>query len=291
MPDEDEADLVRQIFERYVGSGEGSMSIAKWLNEKADYTRRGAKWTPKKVIGLIRNPTYIGQLPFKGEAYGASHEALVTAKLFDRANELLDQRGESWKLRRSNPSDYLLSGVLRCDKCGHGFIGTVGHGKSGGSYRYYVCYSRRRHGRKTCDQDFIPADRIEARMIAAVLAELADGSLFRAAAESARRRWNESRSTHSTEIQRLQRRIDSRRGALDRYLKAFEAGSLSEETCSHRVREVENDLVTLEEELASLEAEAEPPRFGDEALDDLRAQIEKALNRGQPQKLKKLLVS
>ena len=289
VPLDDEAVIVKAIFDRYLHDGEGSMSIAKWLNDRAEFTKRGSRWTPDNVIAILRNPTYVGQLPFNGELYEASHEPLIQADVFERANELLENRSDSWKLRRSNPSDYLLTGLLRCRECGHGFIGTVGYGKGGGAYRYYVCYSRRRHGKKSCDQDLIPAERIEDRILAATIAELDDGSIFHEAAERARQSWEENRSSGAQEIQRLKRKIASRHQSVDRYLKAFEAGRLPEDMCSYRVREVGKEISTLEEELAVLENSEDEPSFQDHSLFDLKSQIEAAINVGQPQKVKKML--
>ncbi|MGH9195319.1 MAG: recombinase family protein [Acidimicrobiia bacterium] len=81
------------------------MAIAKWLHEKCDLTRSGSNWTPQRIISILRNPTYIGLLPFGGEVYEAFHERLVETDQFERAGALLQERGEAWALRRSNPSD------------------------------------------------------------------------------------------------------------------------------------------------------------------------------------------
>lgn len=267
IPADQEAPIIKAIFDRYTGAGWGSMAIAKWLNEKCDLTRSGANWTPQRIISILRNPTYIGLLPFGGELYEASHERLVESDQFERAGSLLQERGEAWALRRSNPSDYLLTGFLRCKKCNHGFVGTAAHGRSN-TYRYYTCFSRQRHGTSKCDQDRLPADRLEERILSAILAELDDGSIFQKAAELGRADWEAANSGRAGEISRLEKKINERRGALDRYLKAFEAGRLSEKTCAYRVKEVENELEVLEAEKSTLGGPRRTPRREHGATED-----------------------
>lgn len=101
---------------------------------------------------------------------------------FEKAALLLRERGEAAALRRSNPSEYILSNFLQCGQCGHGFVGTSANGK-GGNYRYYTCFSRQRHGANRCQQTRIRADRLEERFLNSVLNELDDGEVFLKAAE------------------------------------------------------------------------------------------------------------
>jgi site-specific DNA recombinase len=41
-------------------------------------------------------------------------------------------------LRRSNPGDYLLSGLLRCGRCKRAYVGMSAKGNRG-TYHYYAC--------------------------------------------------------------------------------------------------------------------------------------------------------
>ncbi|MGH2732224.1 MAG: zinc ribbon domain-containing protein [Actinomycetota bacterium] len=106
--------------------------------------------------------------------------------LFRRAKELMRERGESWAARAANASDYLLTGLLRCKRCGHGFIGTAAHGR-GGTYRYYTCFSRQRHRTARCDQQRLPADPLEEAILTVTLEELGEGTLFQEVANEPER--------------------------------------------------------------------------------------------------------
>jgi site-specific DNA recombinase len=57
VPIEEEAANVRRIFRLYADRRLGTMTISKRMNDEGRLTRRRARWTPKKVIDILRNPT------------------------------------------------------------------------------------------------------------------------------------------------------------------------------------------------------------------------------------------
>jgi site-specific DNA recombinase len=170
-----QAAVVERIFALYVDRGLGSAVISGLLNDAGHSTGRRCRWTPSRVLEILRNPTYTGRLPFNGEAHQAQHAPLVEDEVFARAQRIVAERERSWRDRAANATDYLLTRFLRCGRCGYGFVGTAAHG-NGGAYRYYTCFARQRHGTKRCDQQRIPADPLEDAILAEVLAALQDGA-------------------------------------------------------------------------------------------------------------------
>ena len=157
LPVTTQAALVQRIFSLYVDRRLGSAAISGLLNDAGQLTRRGRRWTPNRILGVLRNPTYIGELPFNGERHQASHDPIIDRDLFERARLLLAERSDSASAQAANATNYLLTGFLRCQRCGHSFVGTAAHG-NGGIYRYYTCFSRQRHGTERCDQNAFPLD-------------------------------------------------------------------------------------------------------------------------------------
>jgi hypothetical protein len=64
------------------------------------------------------------RLPFNGEIFEAAHGPIIDEERFNQAQELLATRAESHPDRRRNSTGYLLSSLMKCAKCGHGFNGT-----------------------------------------------------------------------------------------------------------------------------------------------------------------------
>jgi hypothetical protein len=109
---------------------------------------------------VLRNRVYLGEIYYRGNWYPAPHEPLIDTELLDRAQTLLSERGEDRSQRRSNPTEYLLSGRLHCGRCGKPYIGTASHGRNG-RYTYYTCFTTMRHGTSHCSNDRLPAGQLE----------------------------------------------------------------------------------------------------------------------------------
>jgi site-specific DNA recombinase len=250
------AAVVARIFDWYVERGMGSATISNRLNDEGYTTGRKSRWTPHSVLDILRNPTYVGRLPFKGAVYQAAHTPRVEEPTFDQAQAIMSDRGKSWRARAANASNYLLTSLLRCQRCGHGFVGTAAHGK-GGHYRYYTCFARQRHGTARCNQARIPADSLEDAIVAEVLAALDDGELLAEAARRAQQVWEASHPGRLAELAGTAGALAERRTAIDRYLRAFEDGRLPESTCAYRLKELGDEVAALEARRAALESECE----------------------------------
>ena len=245
---------------------------------------------PKTVLDVLRNATYTGKLPFNGDLYQANHEPIIDEQPFERAQKLLEMRAESLPSRAANASNYLLTGLLQCARCGHGFIGTNAHGR-GGVYRYYTCYSRQRHGTARCDQERIPAEPLEEAIVAEALAALDDGSIFLEAAKKADEARTVARSDEEAERRELSAEVASKREAIDRYLKAFETGKLPPSACGHRLEELHKEIEVFEKRSGVLEAELADTTtaFSDRDLVKLKHEIGAALLGAGPEQVKELL--
>jgi site-specific DNA recombinase len=284
--------LVQRIFTLYVDRRLGSAAISGLLNDAGQLTSRGRRWTPNRILGVLRNPTSIGELPFNGERHQASHDPIIDRELFEWAQLLLGERSDSASAQAANATDYLLTGLLRCQRCGHGFVGTAAHG-NGGVYRYYTCFSRQRHGTARCDQERLPAGQLEEAIVAETLAALDDGSIFEEAAQRAEQAWLARHPGRQAELAGTRAALRERRAAIDRYLRAFETGRLPESTCADRLTELDQEVRALEARTAALEAECEttPAMATRDFLVGVRRRVERAVAEGAPEQLKRLLAT
>lgn len=135
VPDEIEAPIVREMFERYA-NGEGHRLIARSLGARGVRTRRGNMPDNRFVEFILRNPVYIGKLRWTLDGIRAvskrdydnenimiidgNHEPLVSMELW----EAVQKRSKEQKLkygkhaRREQPIGYMLKGLVRCSSCG-----------------------------------------------------------------------------------------------------------------------------------------------------------------------------
>ena len=160
--DEDEARVVRMMFDLCISSGYGRWRLANFLNDHGIKNRKGQNWHDASVGGILHNPLYKGILR-SGETYAGPFEALqiIAPDQFDLAQKLMLERTNERKERRTVPlnttGQSLLSGNIFCGHCGGRLVlttngtttrladGTPVHKKR----IRYVCYNKTRR-RQEC---------------------------------------------------------------------------------------------------------------------------------------------
>ncbi len=174
------ADIVRRIFDSFEELGSAG-AVTRRLNDlgiryptyrtRTDKTRGGNRFVKQKVIGILRNPIYLGEIRWGDSVKEACHEPIITRQQFDRVQlqigKMLQRR---MNLKKPKGRTYLLSGLLRC-QCGAHMVGASAHGRTEKNY-YYVC-TRQQHegGKYSCGSTRIPAEALESA-IAGRIAEI-----------------------------------------------------------------------------------------------------------------------
>ena len=141
---EEEADLVRSIFRRYLELGSVN-ELVRDLRERnirtrvkqlaTGATRGGIPFGRGTLYYLLSNHFYIGEVKYKNEILPGEQPAIMDRALFDAVRQkCLAQWSHRTVVR--NKSDHLLTGLL-FDDAGHRMIPTHAT-KAGIRYRYYV---------------------------------------------------------------------------------------------------------------------------------------------------------
>lgn len=239
---------------------------------------------------IINNPTYVGKIRWRDKVFDGIHEPLIDEFTFAKAQAIMRERGDHAK-RRGNASDFLLSGLLRCGRCGKAYIGMSANG-NGGRYHYYACSGRQKYGPKACDGDRLSREKIEQAVIHQIASLYRDERVIAEAfamanvdAETRRPEFEQRLASIAAEITRAEQ-------ALERYYEAFEQGKLSPERCEDRLARIQarlDDLRAQEAELtlsAPVQA-AHAPTAVD--LAEIADALEAVTAEGDPQRAKALL--
>ena len=270
----EEAPLVPVIFGLYARRRLGSKAVAAWLNRRGHRTREGRLWSPDRVLSVLRNRAYLGEVFFRGDSFPAPHPALVSRDVFADAQAVVEERREERSMRRSNPSDYLLAGVVVCDRCGGHYIGTAAHGRSA-RYRYYTCLARQRYGTGHCDADRLPARDLEAAVVEALDAVYARTDLVDQAIAAAAGGAEQEPKIHD-QMAQVAADLARTEAAIERYLLAFESGSFPEAQCGERVRTLSQRATELRCRQGELQAaldDAPAPTITGADIAALRTQL------------------
>jgi DNA invertase Pin-like site-specific DNA recombinase len=141
---EEEAELVRSIFRRYLELGSVN-ELLRDLRERnirtktrrlsTGATRGGIPFGRGALYYLLSNHFYIGEVKYKNEILPGEQPPIMDRALFDAVRQ---KSLAQWSHRTTtrNKSDHLLTGLL-FDDAGHRMIPTHAT-KAGVRYRYYV---------------------------------------------------------------------------------------------------------------------------------------------------------
>lgn len=258
------AAVVRRIFTEYL-SGLGCPKIVDGLRADGIPTPSGkGTWRLSTVYGILNNPVYTGTYIYgkrkKGDRRFATMDPkwkiedafapIVTREEFEQVQALMQRR------RAENPralaSDFLLTGIARCARCGAALSGT----RNGTGRRYYLCAN---YANRLCRTGVIDADRLEQAVVARVTALLAPDSLTLQAALIEREiRQTVAEKEHT--VCALQARISGLEQQLQKAEVEWRQGELSARLYSRLAEKLEGELQAAWGQLRKAQQELQAAR-------------------------------
>lgn len=146
IPNEEEAPIVKKIFEWFVNENISSRKIAERLDAMGVPTYTGtAEWSSATVKTILTNPTYAGRVKWNDRMqvktmvdgklvtsrprsnhtarymeYDGKHKqyALVSEEMFMKASTRFQSDRSKSNVKLQNP----LAGIFRCKNCGHTMV-------------------------------------------------------------------------------------------------------------------------------------------------------------------------
>lgn len=258
VPDESTAGIVKMMFADYL-SGLGARQIAQKLNDMGYRTIKGNLWENRTVEYVLTNPVYIGKLRRSKDPtdradrfhenvtlVDGKHEPIITPEIFDEAAQRRRETKKAYtRYARTDPAEYMLKGLIRCDKCGSTLT-------MSGDHSYLQCH---RYAKGVCKVSHaINTSKINKLVIDKLKEDLSTGS-FEFSSEP-----KESAGTVSSVTPQLERE----RRKLERIKEAYEAGI-------DTLEEYRENKVKVTARITALEAQ--------EAAENERKQTPEDINR------------
>ncbi len=134
-PDPEKAPFIRKMFELYTSENYTLESMTQEVNRWGLIGGRGKPVCKAQLARMLRNPIYYGVFKYRSELYEGSHPPLISKKLFDKVQCILDNR-----LRNHKPAEpkYAFTGLIRCEYCGCAITAEVQKG-----HIYYHCTKKK----------------------------------------------------------------------------------------------------------------------------------------------------
>ncbi|MFT8888240.1 MAG: recombinase family protein [Ethanoligenens sp.] len=170
--DQQEAKMVRLIFQKYICEGLGAQRLFHYLAEQGIHNRKGSNFVNTSLMTILRNITYIGVLR-SGESQSEIFQELqiIDEDTFHRAREIMEQRTQKHSaMPLNNKSKALVSGLIYCGHCGHKMVLTT----SGKNYTRvdgtvihnvrlrYQCHTQVRHPDLCDGQNTYRSEKVDA---------------------------------------------------------------------------------------------------------------------------------
>ena len=257
--DEEQARVVRWMFELYSVAGLSIGAIARLLNEQTIPTcKRRGRWERSTVWGMLRNPAYKGQACFGKTTLAprqritrpirmrggiatrnsASHERprgdwitiavppIVSEETFALAQERLETNKTHAPRRTVTPS--VVQGLVSCAKCGYALYRTSTR-SSARAIHYYRCLGSdawRRLSGSVCNNRPVRQDLLDGVVWTEIVRLLEDPELIHNELDRRLAAAREADPTKRRE-EALRRDLVRIRKSIDRLLTAYQEGLLS----------------------------------------------------------------
>ena len=224
--DEEQADIIRMIFEKYVYEGCGVHRLANYLNDTFPNEKT---WHPTSINTVLRNSAYTGRFHYN-EIQSEPNEQLriISDDMFEQVKDIMQARATRKPVKETGLvplrtiGNYLLSGLLYCGDCGSRLTGSVAHKKyvsrttgevALNKRRIYRCYGRLITATGCNGQSSFSADRVEKAVDQVVCQYLASFrttpyvEMFRKARQEAERKAKQKREEAIKKIATLEKEV------------------------------------------------------------------------------------
>lgn len=282
---EDEAKIIRIIFDKYVHTAMGVGKIAEWLNTHGYMKKKRQNNTldafaASFIKGVIDNPVYCGKLAYGRRhnekipgahnqyhivkqdeymLYDGEHEAIVSEELWLQAKEKRDVNGFKREKVHSLEHEHILSGIVKCPVCGSGMYGNVNRKKKpdGSSYKdyfYYQCKHRRIVDGHRCDYSRQWSEEIIDEAVAEVIRRLVRKPQF---AENIQKKIGLQIDTGELEkeLEVQRKRLRQLNGTKDRLSQQIDALAFDDPHYERKYQDIQERQDKIYDEIANCEVD------------------------------------
>ena len=283
----EEAEVVRIIFKKYAIEKESFVEIADYLNAHGYKKRKDREtdlntFTRLFVKNIIKNPVYIGKLTFgktttekvKGtrDQYhrvavddymitDGLHEPIIDMDTWNKARDRKKTMTQRYARRIEQPHEYILSGIVRCPKCGAGLAGTVRRrtNKKTGELEedfFYRCTHRAEIDGKKCD---LRISLNESKLNKQVEEVVLDMSKEKKLGGLLMEKLSKNVDVTELEVQRAQltKQLTQAAGAKDKLLETLDDLEVTDKHYARKYSDMQKRLEGLYDKINSIESSIE----------------------------------
>lgn len=278
--------IVNEAFDLFV-AGTPLRTITTILNEKG-LTHHYGEWSDLTIRRLLSNRHYIGEVKYQKKWYPGVHTPIVETGKFNKAQEILKQRRESY--HSSNTHSSYLGGLIWCGRCGARYHPKAAKPRKDGTViRKYKCYSRsKRMAKMIMDPNCQNKDYLIEELEEAVFNEIRKLALDPDYLTEIR---EERSDSGDDKISLIQKEIAELSEMISAYMDMYPLKRLTLQEVDAKIEPLADRREKLEDELAALlEDEDDSILSAEDALELVRS-FDDILDRGNFDEIRKTLTA
>ena len=237
--DELRAPLVKRLFELYATGNYSLKRLMLVAREAGFCTTKATSISKSGIHRILKNPIYHGEILWKGKRYQGKHNPIITRKLFDQVQMVLEGKNHSKETKRN----LAFAGLLKRDKCGCSMTPEMKKGK----YIYYRCTGFKGN----CGNIYIREEKL-AELFADVVKQIKiDDSMVEDIKQALRESHQDKIAYHNDALKALNRRAKHVQGLIDKAYEDKLSGVISEDFWKRKSSEWQNELVEINNKIES----------------------------------------
>lgn len=275
---EEEANIVKEIFESYVYKGIGTTKIAWDLNDRGLRTKKTkSKWVQTSIVRMLKNPIYTGRVTNKksevtdfitGTRKDLPEEEwivverpemrIISDELFNRAQDILAQRSNEFKLNnKREKTEYVFSTLIYCKHCGYSFRRIRRkYTEDGKEYIRWVCSGRNSMGVNHCpNTTVIDEDELLNAIKEYLKSIISNKKNFMKAVEKEFEKITKLRENNERTEQSLLQEIEKVTNKKQKYMEMFQNEVINIAELKQYTTPLNEDIARLERELKLITSE------------------------------------
>lgn len=275
---EEEAKIVKEIFESYVYKGIGTTKIAWDLNDRGIRTKKTkSKWVQTSIVRMLKNPIYTGRVTNKksevtdfitGTRKDLPEEEWITVEkpemriisdeLFSRAQDILAQRSNEFKLNnKREKTEYVFSTLIYCKHCGYSFRRIRRkYTEDGKEYIRWVCSGRNSMGVNHCPNTTVIDEEELLNAIKEYLKSIISNKKnFMKAVEKEFEKITKLRENNERNEESLLKEIEKVTSKKQKYMEMFQNEVINIQELKKYTNPLNEDIARLERELKLITSE------------------------------------
>lgn len=264
-PDETYAPIIQRIF-KMANESIGIKEIAKILNQDGILTQKGKPWGKTTISYILNNDVYIGTMVYGKNSRNPkneepirienNHPAIISKDLFFNVKESLMQRSSAITHPRRVASDYLLSGLIYCGKCG---LKMIGSSAKSGQFFYYACQNYSKRGKHVCNMKMINRDEIEILVIEQIKSQILTEENIKELFDIIIDEMNEVKKASQERLASIEKQLDKTRNRLNKLYDTLETGKLDIDDLAPRIKDIKDQIDEFERQRREALEDIEKP--------------------------------